>query len=196
MNTEDLSLITVYAKQPEVISKILKTPSMEITDQLPNPEIQGIVETMKQAIYAHPVVKKTGKIAGLAAPQIGISKQIIMVSKNFEIDTLTPMINPRYEKSGNEEKTPDWEMSLSFPLEAANVLRFPAVKVSYTDLDGNTHTEELTGLNGRFAQHYIDFLNGIVYTDLAHGENKKSFKTIEEANEFRLSLRKNQVSTH
>jgi peptide deformylase len=193
---EDFSLIEVYAQQPTKILKILRTPSMEIKDKLPDKSIDEIIDKMKKAIYTHPVVKQTNKISGLAASQIGVLKKIVILSKNFEAESLRPLINPHYECIGEEEKVADWEMSLSLPLETTKVWRYPSVKVRYSDREGHFQKELLTGLNARIAQHYIDTLQGIHYSDLALcDEDKITFKTKEEADEFRSNLRKKQVES-
>jgi peptide deformylase len=193
---DDFSLIEVYAQQPTKILKILRTPSMEIKEKLPDESVDEIIDKMKKAIYTHPVVKKTNKISGLAASQIGILKKIVILSKNFEAASLRLLINPRYEPIGEEEKVADWEMSLSLPLETAKIWRYPSVKVHSSDREGHSQEELLTGLNARIAQHYIDTLQGIHYSDLALcDEDKITFKTKEEADEFRSNLRKKQVES-
>lgn len=97
---------------------------------------------------------------GLAAPQIGILKRIIVIDIG---EGLLKLINPEiiYE----EGEIIDVEGCLSIPGESGNVKRPMKVKVKYTDIDGSEKIIEGSGLLARALCHEIDHLNGILYID-------------------------------
>ena len=104
---------------------------------------------------------------GLAAPQVHISKRII-VFRNPDIEELdkiniTPLINPIFEPLGNE-KEDDWEGCLSIPRMQGLVRRFKKIKYHGYDLTGKKIENEAQGLHARVIQHEIDHLDGILYT--------------------------------
>ena len=103
---------------------------------------------------------------GLAAPQVHISKRII-VFRNPDIEELdkiniTPLINPIFEPLGNE-KEDDWEGCLSIPQMQGLVRRFKKIKYHGYDLTGKKIENEAQGLHARVIQHEIDHLDGILY---------------------------------
>lgn len=97
---------------------------------------------------------------GLAAPQIGILKRIIVIDIG---EGILKLINPEiiYE----EGEIIDVEGCLSIPDESGNVKRPMKVNVKYTDIDGSEKIIEGTGLLARALCHEIDHLNGILYID-------------------------------
>tara|TARA_B100002052_G_C15821523_1_gene570758 strand:- start:166 stop:690 length:525 start_codon:yes stop_codon:yes gene_type:complete len=105
---------------------------------------------------------------GLAAPQVHLSKRII-VYRNPDIEEkekiqITPLINPIY-KPLNDEKTDDWEGCLSIPGMQGLVRRYDNIFYSGYDLDGKKIENEVKGLHSRVIQHEIDHLNGVLYTE-------------------------------
>ena len=108
---------------------------------------------------------------GIAAPQISISKRIIIVasrpSARYPYAPLmepTVMINPNFTAlSDITEK--DWEGCLSIPGIRALVPRYTNIEITYTDLNNQQITAHLTGFVARIFQHEFDHLQGIVYLD-------------------------------
>ena len=108
---------------------------------------------------------------GIAAPQISISKRIIIVasrpSARYPYAPLmepTVMINPNFTAlSDITEK--DWEGCLSIPGIRALVPRYTNIEITYTDLNNQQITAHLTGFIARIFQHEFDHLPGIVYLD-------------------------------
>ena len=108
---------------------------------------------------------------GIAAPQISISKRIIIVasrpSARYPYAPLmepTVMINPNFTAlSDITEK--DWEGCLSIPGIRALVPRYTNIEITYTDLNNQQITAHLTGFIARIFQHEFDHLQGIVYLD-------------------------------
>lgn len=108
---------------------------------------------------------------GLAAPQIGISQQIIIIASRPSpryphAPSMEPlvMINPSFTSDGTIQEK-DWEGCLSIPALRAQVPRFQQLTAHYTDRHGQTNTMTLQGFIARIFQHEYDHLHGIVYLD-------------------------------
>ncbi len=108
----------------------------------------NLIETMKSA----------GGI-GLAAPQCGILKQVIIVVVNEEPKVL---INPEIIFKSDEKVTEE-EGCLSFVGQFYQISRAKEVTVKYRDLSGHPMTETYTGLVARCLLHEIDHLQGVVF---------------------------------
>ncbi len=116
---------------------------------------------------------------GLAAPQVGVNKRLIVVSlmKTYDDETFRTiaMINPEILEH-SEEKCTDKEGCLSVPWESGEVERWSWVKLAFLDLDGKKYAMKLDRLAARIVQHEIDHLDGILFTDKAENiEIQKSF---------------------
>lgn len=132
--------------------------------QVDSKETRALIDTM-QAILAN------SQGVGLAAPQIGVAKQIIIVAsrptKRYpSAPNMSPtvMINPVY-KSLSPEKAKDWEGCLSVPGIRALVPRYKRIQVNYTDEKGNPIEQILEDFVARIFQHEADHLEGKVYLD-------------------------------
>ena len=102
---------------------------------------------------------------GLAAPQVGILKRIVVIDVG---EGPIVLINPEIlETSG--EQTGD-EGCLSVPGMAGQVTRPNYVKVKALDIDLNEVEYEGEGLLARAFCHEIDHLDGHMYTELVEGE--------------------------
>ncbi|MGI6105637.1 MAG: peptide deformylase [Raoultibacter sp.] len=98
---------------------------------------------------------------GLAAPQIGVLKRIIVIDCDPDSDgkSALVLVNPVLERVSGEAVVED-EGCLSCPGVAIPVKRQPYSVVSFYDLDGEEWTIEGDGLLGRCLQHEIDHLDG------------------------------------
>jgi len=146
---EDLS-ITKYGN--EVLRKVAE-PVEEIND-----EIRQIVVDMLEAMYKFEGV-------GIAAPQIGISKRIIIIDTEPSNPASKPLvlINPEIvEKDGEIGED---EGCLSVPEIRGEVKRAEKVVVEGIDLEGNKIRVEGTELLARALQHEIDHINGKLFID-------------------------------
>ncbi len=109
---------------------------------------------------------------GLAAPQIGISKRLIVVhprqsderAEGEEAHEPLALVNPRVVDS-SVETDKEIEGCLSIPGVEEYVERFLDVRVEAQDLDGSPFEVEAGGLLGRALQHEIDHLDGILFID-------------------------------
>jgi peptide deformylase len=99
---------------------------------------------------------------GLAAPQIGISKRVIVIDAG---EGLIELINPEILEQAGEQT--DTEGCLSIPGMAGEVTRANKVVVKYLNRDGQQQTIEGEALLARALQHEIDHLEGILFVDKA-----------------------------
>ena len=98
---------------------------------------------------------------GLAAPQVGIRRQVVVVDVD---DQLLELLNPEITWK-SEETEEDVEGCLSFPGRWGIVERPVKVKVKAQDRNGDSFELEGEGLMARCLCHEIDHLNGTVFVD-------------------------------
>lgn len=124
-----------------------------------NDEIRKIVGNMIDTLYA------SNDGVGIAAPQIGVSKRIIVIDANPSDASAKPIIiiNPEIVECSGEIK--EQEGCLSIPEVRGDVKRFEKVVVEGIDLDGNRIRIEGTDLIARVLQHEIDHINGKLFID-------------------------------
>jgi peptide deformylase len=113
-------------------------------------EVKEVADRMAESMYSN-------KGIGLAAPQIGILSQIIVVDLGEGLRTL---INPEIVEGEGESVLE--EGCLSLPNIEVPVKRKDKVFIRAWDLDGKGVNLELIGFPGRVYQHEIDHLNGIL----------------------------------
>lgn len=99
--------------------------------------------------------------AGLAAPQCGVLKRIIVVDTSSGPKVL---VNPEIIFF-SEEKEVDDEGCLSIPETFVKKSRYTKITIKYRDLAGHPNLETHSGLIARVIQHEIDHLDGILMTD-------------------------------
>ncbi|MEW6288594.1 MAG: peptide deformylase [Thermodesulfobacteriota bacterium] len=123
-----------------------------------NTQLKELIADMAETMYAAPGV-------GLAANQIGVLKQIVVVdvSPKEEKNRLIPLINP--EILEGEGSVIDEEGCLSVVDYSANVERFSHIKVQARDLEGRAIQFEAEGWFARVIQHEIDHLDGKLFID-------------------------------
>ena len=136
---------------------ILKTKCMHVTS-IDN-GVKQLMEDMLETMYDAPGV-------GLAAPQLGIKKRLVVVDCARSDESPNPycMINPELVAL-SEEKAISEEGCLSLPGHYADILRPTEVKVKYLDKNGDQHTLVAEGLLAVCIQHEIDHINGILFID-------------------------------
>lgn len=105
---------------------------------------------------------------GLAAPQVGVNKRIIVVSlmKNYDDENYRTiaMINPVIVFHSDATDC-DQEGCLSLPGESGDVIRWSEIDIEFYNIDGIKFALHLDQLAARIVQHEIDHLNGILFTD-------------------------------
>jgi peptide deformylase len=141
--------VRVIVKHPDPILREVSAPVKKIT-----PNIHKLLDDMAETMYAANGV-------GLAAPQVGINKRIIVIDVG---EGIIEMINPEIISMEGEQIGP--EGCLSIPGLRGEVKRAMKVKVKGLDRNGNEIEVEGEELLARAFQHEIDHLNGILFIDL------------------------------
>jgi peptide deformylase len=120
-----------------------------------NSNIHKLLDNMADTMYA-------AKGVGLAAPQIGVPKRVVVLDAG---DGLLELINPVIiEKSG---KAVDREGCLSVPNVTGDVERAQKVVVQALNREGELMEYKAEDLLARIFQHEIDHLDGILFVDIA-----------------------------
>ena len=147
---------TIRTIGDDVLTKVCKEVK-EVT-----PKTKELIDDMFETMYA-------SNGCGLAAPQVGIRKRLVVIDVDDENQYV--LINPEIlETSG--EQTGD-EGCLSVPGMAGQVTRPNYVKVKALDVNMNEQIYEGEGLLARAFCHEIDHLDGKMYTELVEGELHK-----------------------
>ena len=144
--------IRLIVKHPDPVLRAKAKPVPKIT-----PSIHKLLNDMADTMYDAPGV-------GLAAPQIGILKRVIVIDVGDE-HGLIEMVNPEIIESSGEQFGP--EGCLSIPGLQGDVRRKERVKVKGWNRNGEDVVIEATGYLARAFQHEIDHLNGVLFTDIA-----------------------------
>ena len=123
---------------------------------------------------------------GLAATQIDIHKQLVVMDVSENQDTPLVFINP--EITHEEGKTISEEGCLSVPNNYAQVERSEKITVSALDKSGKPFTLDAVGLLSICIQHELDHLKGILFVDYLSPLKRQRIKTKLEK-EARLTAR-------
>ena len=138
---------------------VLKTCAAEITNI--DSKLIKLTDEMFEVMYQAPGI-------GLAAPQIGVQKQLFV----YDVDDVPQvLINPKIVESSGE-----WvydEGCLSIPGLYVEMLRPKLVLVEATNLDGNTIQIEADELLARLFQHEIDPLQGVLMFERMTPDQRK-----------------------
>ena len=119
------------------------------------PQIRAIIADMTETMYDEVGI-------GLAAPQVGISLRLIVISDE-DGRGVQPLLNPAIVERGGEMTGE--EGCLSIPGVFAPVTRAAWVKVEARSVDGKPLTINARGLRARVLQHEIDHLDGVLFID-------------------------------
>jgi peptide deformylase len=117
-------------------------------------------------------IMKDADGVGLAGPQLGLLRQILVFRARDE-DEVTTLVNPVIVSSGDEKES-DVEGCLSLPNVAVPVERSTSIVVDAKDVEGNPLHLELNGFPARVVQHEMDHLNGVLILDRTTDEARKT----------------------
>ncbi len=136
---------------------ILKKKAEKVVEV--NDDLRKLLDDMLETMYA-------SNGCGLAAPQIGLSKRIVVIDIAGEGKEPNPlyMVNPEIIWS-SEEKEISEEGCLSVPGQRAEVERPAVVRIRYLDYDGKEQEMLAEEFLAVAAQHEIDHLDGVLYID-------------------------------
>jgi peptide deformylase len=137
---------------PDPRLRTVATPVTIVDDR-----IRALVDDMLETMYDAPGI-------GLAATQVDVHKQVIVIDISEERDQPLVFINPRIEVLGEEEQEYD-EGCLSVPGFYETVVRPARVRIQALDRNGNAFTLEPEGLLAVCVQHEVDHLKGKLYVD-------------------------------
>ena len=135
--------------------EILKKQAKEVTEM--TPKIEELIDDMFETMY-------DANGCGLAAPQVGIRKRIVVIDCG---DQPLVLINPEILETSGEQT--GQEGCLSVPGNVGIVTRPNYAKVKALDENMDEIIVEGTELLARCLCHEIDHLNGIMYVDKAEG---------------------------
>lgn len=133
-------------------------------------KIKVLIEDMLETMYHAEGV-------GLAAPQVGILKRVVVIDVSPEGDDPIVLINPVILETDGEQIGD--EGCLSVPGKVGTVARPNYVKVKAYNEKMEEYEIEGTELLARALCHEIDHLNGELYVDKVAGELRSSFPTEE-----------------
>jgi peptide deformylase len=136
-------------------SEVLRRRAAEVVEI--DDRLRLLVEDMFETMYEAEGI-------GLAGPQVGVSRRVIVVDLQQEGSEPFALINPRIVESGSATEKAE-EGCLSIPGIAAAVERPARVVVEGMDVDGHPVRIEAEGLLGRCLQHEVDHLDGILFID-------------------------------
>ena len=138
-------------------SETLRTQAKRISKVDSN--IRDLAKDMLQSMYS-------AKGIGLAGPQVGISKELLVIDINFEDSAAEPLIliNPEITAFGSTLNTYE-EGCLSIPGVYLNVVRPSTIKLKFRDEMGRPRKMNADGLLARCIQHEVDHLRGILFVD-------------------------------
>lgn len=168
----------------EVGDPVLNLVCQKVDVQNINNETLEDIEDLKETL------KYTGGF-GIAGPQVGINKRIIVISiekekcsyKDCEDVPTTVMINPSWRKL-SEEKESEFEGCLSVPTIRGKVERYKQIEVTYFNENGEKIVKKVSGFTARDIQHECDHLDGIIFLEKV--TQKNGFATKEMINKYNL----------
>lgn len=171
-------------KVREIGDPILNNISEEIDIKNISSEVLDIIEDLKSTL-------EYGTGLGIAAPQIGINKRIIVVGakrnnikyNDAEEIPITAMINPKW-KNLSEETDIQFEGCMSVPVIRGKVERYKQIELTYYDENGTKHIKTLNGFFARLVQHECDHLDGITFIEKVVNDN--GFATKENVEKYKL----------
>ena len=130
--------------------------------QFDTPELHELLADMIDTMKAH-------NGAGIAAPQIGVSKQVVIFGgmptpryPDAEPVPFTVLINPVLTILGNDMED-GWEGCLSVPGMRGVVSRYLQLRYQGMDQFGASIDRTVSGFHARVVQHEVDHLHGILY---------------------------------
>ncbi|HEX6135066.1 MAG TPA: peptide deformylase [Longimicrobiales bacterium] len=147
-----------YLGDPVLREKAI--PVQEVTD-----EIRTLIADMFDTMYAEEGV-------GLAAPQVGVGRRVIVIDPRDEAVEPFALLNPQIVEF-SEDRERDEEGCLSIPGLKEIVERPRSVRVEGLDREGRSVSIAADGLLARILQHEVDHLDGILFVDRVSAIKRK-----------------------
>jgi peptide deformylase len=139
---------------PDPRLKQISAPVARVDD-----EIRRLMDDMLETMYLAPGV-------GLAAPQVGVLKRVIVVDVSKDEDDRQPvrMANPELVWVSDDDANAE-EGCLSLPEYFGDVVRPASIRVRYLDHENEMRETAADGLLAACIQHEMDHLEGILFVD-------------------------------
>ncbi len=149
----DMAILPIITAPDPRLKQIAK-PVAQVDDG-----VRELMDDMLETMYLAPGI-------GLAAPQVGALKRVIVLDLSKEDEAPQPYVlaNPELTWVSDEDITYE-EGCLSLPDHYADVVRPAAIKLRYLDRDNEIRTMEAEGLLATCLQHELDHLDGILFVD-------------------------------
>lgn len=138
-------------------------------------DVKEITSEIEKLVFDMVETMKKSKGMGLAAPQVGVSKRVVVIQPNFRKQEFLALINPKVIKK-NKEKDILEEGCLSFPGIFLEISRPKKIKVEALNAKGEKIEFEAEGVLSHVFQHEIDHLDGILFFDRLGLIEKIKFK--------------------
>ena len=164
-----MSILEIKLKDNPILRR--KCSPVKVIDR----KVRRLLDDMLETMYKAPGV-------GLAAPQVGINKRLVVIDVGEEGHGPWKLINPRIVEMSDEEENGS-EGCLSCPGLVGDVWRATKVKVQAYDCDGNKIYIDAEGFEARCFQHELDHLDGRLYIDIAENVRPVSEDDIEAEGE-------------
>ncbi|QNI95534.1 peptide deformylase [Synechococcus sp. A15-127] len=138
-------------------NEVLRQPARRIGKV--DDQVRELARDMLRSMY-------TAKGIGLAAPQVGVHQQLLVIDLDLENAATPPLvlINPEISASSASIDTYE-EGCLSIPGVYLDVVRPTSIELSYRDEMGRPRKMKADGLMARCIQHEMDHLNGVLFVD-------------------------------
>ncbi|MBI5540596.1 MAG: peptide deformylase [Bacteroidia bacterium] len=163
----DTLAMRIYLTTNLADSMVLRKTSVNVRPDSTNAVLIRIISRMRKALAS------TSGGVGIAAPQVGINRNIILVKRLDKIGKPVEVyLNPKIVNTTTKMINFAGDGCLSIPNVTKTTVRFAAVGIEYDLPDGTHHSEIVEGFSGAnftavIFQHEIDHLNGILFIDRA-----------------------------
>jgi len=163
--------LPIYQTDNESQHKVLLSQSEEISPKDKNLPI--LIERMRLALAA------TGGGVGIAAPQVGINRRVVLVQRFDKKDVpVEYFINPKITWwSELLNKGPEGDLSIE--TFRGDFYRSYSIRLEYYDLENKKHDEMVEGFTAVIFQHEIDHLSGILISDKSQNEKDLQYKEVK-----------------
>jgi peptide deformylase len=157
-----------------------RAAAMRVVRQFPDPvlrnpaaEVAEFDDDVRTLVSRMGDVMKQAHGVGLAAPQIGVSRRVLVYRARDE-DDVKVLVNPRFlEKSEETDVDTEGCLSLLGGELTVPVERHTRIRVSALDGEGATLEFDAEGFEARVIQHEVDHLDGVLMVDRAPDEERR-----------------------
>ena len=137
--------------------------------------VEKVTKEIKKLIVDMVQTMEKNNGVGLAAPQVGENKRIVVIKTDIEGQEFFELVNPKILKKSKETKKEE-EGCLSFPKIFFKVERPKEIEVEGIDINGKKTKIKALGIMARVLCHEIDHLDGILFIDRLNFFQKIKFK--------------------